>query len=960
MYGDVEQCVLSSNAASIGSPSKARSLCEEMSTLLFEDAISDVTIHAGDETIAAHKFILCLRSEVFRAMLTGQMSESASLEVQIPDFEAAVVREFLHFLYTDSVSPAPRVMEQHAEALLAMSCKYQVRGLETYCENYLCASLSLANVVEVLSLADLYQAAHLKARSLMFISHNAKAVVQSEAFRALSLDLYPEVMRAVVGIGSGIGSGGGGLVGGETAGSEPPIVHSYFCSDLLGRRIVSGYSISSGYIVRTQSLRFTIENDTSALSAKENKKASANSNNLVKSNTISGGSSSSASSSSRKPFPIGSGSRDKFSAGKLFFDTYHDPSAGALTAQQKNVRGRLSNGLCDFLVPLLRARLVELRGHIAYDYGQVGTFQDIPVSLHIYAAPQLMDMTGSGGGAASGHVDHEGESGKRLGGSGKALPRELHEAANDLLIWLAEGETAVALLKQQRDKERAAKLSANALVPTNNKSDSAIHGALASRGSSASLTDEDSADRTARTFDEGVTACIEGEGGGPEAEEPTMCVDEFLSHEALLNNMPLAAQPLALSTALTMKAYQLQALHWMRQREVLVELGSGVTRSDNMLLRQTNSSSSASAESEDCEVVFCEPPPSKSALSLPHEGLLRFPVQWGAAQREANPLWMPIASYRNDRNRWGVSPQLVQASVAEHEVTDSASLPQSDDEGVNVFWWNRYSQRIQREAPHAPRPCRGGILAHEMGMGKTVMAIALIAADTSIEERVMKDRERKRESKVVRIGDEEDDDVMKTGKEMCVDAETSSNKASQPPIATKMETGAACSQGDVPTASKAKEPPFRRSTRRRIVQDEDLEDEKVPRKEEAPSFDEGPVVRTSSDEEEEEAGGGETLKDTSSDSDSTSSDDEYSLSGDGRGSRKERGNSSAQKRKRGGSMRQKAPVSRRAASPEVVDLMDSDCEEEDGEVRAAAKKETLRGKGVGAASGSGSGSGSGR
>jgi speckle-type POZ protein len=216
MYGEVEQCTMSSNAASIGSPSKARSLCEEMCTLLYDDSISDLVIHAaGGETIVAHKFILCLRSEVFRAMLTGPMSESTSSEVRIPDFEAPVVRQFLHFLYTDSVSPAPGTMEQHAEALLAMACKYQVRGLETYCENFLCAALSLTNVIEVLSLADLFQAGRLKSRALQFIAHNAKAVVQSEAFSGLSLDLYPEVMRAVVGMQVGIAAGS---VGGELAG----------------------------------------------------------------------------------------------------------------------------------------------------------------------------------------------------------------------------------------------------------------------------------------------------------------------------------------------------------------------------------------------------------------------------------------------------------------------------------------------------------------------------------------------------------------------------------------------------------------------------------------------------------------------------------------------------------------------------------------------------------------------
>ncbi len=206
VYGDIEQSILSTNAPCLGSPSKARSLAEEMCTLLGDEADADVTLQVGDVRIPAHKFILCLRSEVLRAMLTGGMRESQSLLVAVPDFEAAVVREFLHYLYTDSCS-GPRVLEQHAEALLAMACKYQVRGLEALCENHLCSALCVANALETLSLADLYCAKHLKTRSLLFISHNARAVVQSEGFRRLSAELYPEVLMAVVGVDSSQHSG---------------------------------------------------------------------------------------------------------------------------------------------------------------------------------------------------------------------------------------------------------------------------------------------------------------------------------------------------------------------------------------------------------------------------------------------------------------------------------------------------------------------------------------------------------------------------------------------------------------------------------------------------------------------------------------------------------------------------------------------------------------------------------
>jgi hypothetical protein len=151
------------------------------------------------EHIPAHKFLLSLRSPVFRAMFQGSMSEALTNEVHISDFDAAVLKEFLAFLYTDSVSPA--AMEAHAEQLLALACKYEVPGLEYLCENHLCASLCVTNVVGVLYLADMFQAQQLKARALRYIAQNAKAVVQQEGFfRSLSFALCQEVVLALAGV----------------------------------------------------------------------------------------------------------------------------------------------------------------------------------------------------------------------------------------------------------------------------------------------------------------------------------------------------------------------------------------------------------------------------------------------------------------------------------------------------------------------------------------------------------------------------------------------------------------------------------------------------------------------------------------------------------------------------------------------------------------------------------------
>ena len=93
------------------------------------------------------------------------------------------------------------MLDLYAEPLLAIACKYQVPGLETICENHLCASLNVSNVVNVLYLSDLYNAQQLKHRALHSIAHNAKAVVETEGFfHSLNFSLCQEVIRALAGV----------------------------------------------------------------------------------------------------------------------------------------------------------------------------------------------------------------------------------------------------------------------------------------------------------------------------------------------------------------------------------------------------------------------------------------------------------------------------------------------------------------------------------------------------------------------------------------------------------------------------------------------------------------------------------------------------------------------------------------------------------------------------------------
>lgn len=64
---------------------------------------ADLEIHVEDKKFNVSKFILCLRSNVFNAMLANDTEEKKSGIVKIKEFKPTLIEKFLLFLYTDTI-----------------------------------------------------------------------------------------------------------------------------------------------------------------------------------------------------------------------------------------------------------------------------------------------------------------------------------------------------------------------------------------------------------------------------------------------------------------------------------------------------------------------------------------------------------------------------------------------------------------------------------------------------------------------------------------------------------------------------------------------------------------------------------------------------------------------------------------------------------------------------------------
>lgn len=198
----------SGNARVVSSPVRAlssapvpppdKSLLSQLAELRLSGRDADVTLQCSDgEVLAAHAWLLSLRSPVFAAQLSGPLaSESKTLTVP-DDIQSSVMRRVLDYVYADNLTVASPEEGQH---LLNAADHYGMAGLLAIAECALIDSMSAENAAFTLTLAEQHGAAALKRAALNFVATHSTAVMDTPGWahlRASCPALLEEVIRTM-------------------------------------------------------------------------------------------------------------------------------------------------------------------------------------------------------------------------------------------------------------------------------------------------------------------------------------------------------------------------------------------------------------------------------------------------------------------------------------------------------------------------------------------------------------------------------------------------------------------------------------------------------------------------------------------------------------------------------------------------------------------------------------------
>lgn len=184
-------CDIKCIPATLTSPSIFTRLRRCFATQRFTDAEIHVINNGIEKVFHVNRAILIGQSETFRQQFANSTSSSNS--IQIYNITDDVMTEFLQYMYSGWTTDK---MKEMAEPLLHLSITYEMKPLQTACEDILIHRLIVENAVKEIIIADKANSKRLFSVVLDFILKHRNQVVATKDWAELKKK-YPEILTKI-------------------------------------------------------------------------------------------------------------------------------------------------------------------------------------------------------------------------------------------------------------------------------------------------------------------------------------------------------------------------------------------------------------------------------------------------------------------------------------------------------------------------------------------------------------------------------------------------------------------------------------------------------------------------------------------------------------------------------------------------------------------------------------------
>ncbi|CAH1249417.1 KLHL9 [Branchiostoma lanceolatum] len=158
--------------------SHGSNVLEKLCAMRNAGKLCDVILEAGGQTLAAHKLVLAIFSDYFRAMFTAGMVEASSGKVQLVGVNFSSLQSVVTFAYTSKIT----LSMDNVENVVDMSFYLQCAILTNLCSDFLLSNITISTCAKISKIACDYHMLMVQGRLDKFLAENFATFVQTEAF----------------------------------------------------------------------------------------------------------------------------------------------------------------------------------------------------------------------------------------------------------------------------------------------------------------------------------------------------------------------------------------------------------------------------------------------------------------------------------------------------------------------------------------------------------------------------------------------------------------------------------------------------------------------------------------------------------------------------------------------------------------------------------------------------------
>lgn len=167
---------------------------DELESLVNNENNGDVKILIGERSLYTPKSLLSANSPFFSKFLANKVAEASHIVIEMNDCTYEIVLEILRFLHCGRVIN----LEDLSLSLYDAACKYQIVNLKQLCDETIFKGVSLANISQILILADRYKIERLTNLGINFLKKHKVEVVQRQLLNMICPYVSPELVMKVI------------------------------------------------------------------------------------------------------------------------------------------------------------------------------------------------------------------------------------------------------------------------------------------------------------------------------------------------------------------------------------------------------------------------------------------------------------------------------------------------------------------------------------------------------------------------------------------------------------------------------------------------------------------------------------------------------------------------------------------------------------------------------------------